>query len=270
MPFRILYLHSDFVRFLMLNVVKYRKKVVKENLKNSFPEKSETEINVLLKKFYKNLCDILLEGIKGFSMSEKQFAKRYKFNNPELLNEYFEKGINTISMGAHYANWEWGIIAAATQLKHTLVALYTPLTNKYIDDYMKKKRNNLGTELMSISDFGKKFKIDDGRVKSVFFGADQSPSNIKRVKWLKFLNQDTACMTGAEFFARRYKLPVFYFDVQRVKRGHYSVDISILEAKPGDTSAGEITEKYMKTLEYLIHKKPEDYLWSHRRWKHKR
>ncbi len=270
MPFRILYIHSDFARFLLLYVIKYRKKVVLENLRNSFPEKSDSEINKLTKKFYKNLCDILLEGIKGFSMSEKQLAKRYKFNNPELLNEYFEKGHNTISMGAHYANWEWGIIAAAKQLKHTLVALYTSLTNTYIDECMKKKRNKLGTELISISEFSKKFKMDDGRVKSIFFGADQNPSNVKRAHWLEFLNQDTACMTGAEFFARRYKLPVLYFNVQRVKRGHYSVDISVLEANPGNTSAGEITEKYMKTLENLIINKPEDYLWSHRRWKHKR
>jgi len=103
-----------------------------------------------------------------------------------------------------------------------------------------------------------------------FFGADQSPRNTNRSHWMMFLNQDTACITGPEFFARRYRLPVVYFDVQRVKKGYYSVRLEVIEQDSANTAPGEITENYMQTLEKYILKKPEDYLWSHRRWKHVR
>ena len=135
---------------------------------------------------------------------------------------------------------------------------------------MRENRKKWGTELVSIREVKKMFDAKDKRPSMYFFGADQSPGNPKGAHWMTFLNQDTACNKGPEFFARRYRLPVIYFDVQRIKRGYYSVTMKLIEEDPVNTSSGEITENYMHTLEKLILKKPEDYLWSHRRWKHSR
>jgi len=224
----------------------------------------------MIRAFNRNLCDILLESIKGFGMGPEALVKRYKFINPEILGPWFDQGRQIISTGAHYANWEWGIMAASLQLRHKNIAFYTSLTNKYIDEMMGQSRGRFGSVLLPSQKVRAAFTGSYDRPVSFFFGADQVPSNLKGVHWMEFLNQDTACMKGPEFFARRYDLPVFYFDVQRVKRGHYTVEIHLLEDKPKQTEDGEITEKYMRFLEEIIKRKPEDYLWTHRRWKRKR
>lgn len=269
-PFPVLYMIADIVFFLLFHVAGYRKKVVMENIRNSFPEMNETDRKKLMKKFYHNLCDILVEGIKGFTMSEKQLLKRYRFLNPEVMNTYFDTGQDIVSVGSHYANWEWGIMAAAKQMKHQVIAFYTPLTNKLIDEYMHKNRSRYGTIMLPSSEPRKALTMKKDRPATYFFGGDQSPSNTKSAHWMEFLHQDTAVMKGAEFFAKLSKSPVVYFDVQRVKRGYYTVKLFTLIEHPAGTENGEITEKYMHALEKIIREKPEDYLWSHRRWKHKR
>lgn len=231
------------------------------------PKKEQTQI---VKGFYHNLCDILLEGIKGFTISRRSVVKRYSFVNPELMNDIFDKGKDVIAVGAHYANWEWGILASPLQLKHQLYGFYTPLTNIPIERFMRKNREKWGSKLISIKEVKKAFNEPHDKPVAYFFGADQSPSNTKGSHWMNFLNQDTPCMKGPEFFARRYRLPVIYFDVQRIKRGYYTVELKMLEQDSANTESGEITEKYMRTLESIVLKKPEDYLWSHRRWKHSR
>lgn len=270
LPFFIVYGISDIIYLIFYYVIRYRRSVVKQNLEKAFPEKDAAELKRITKAFYRHLCDILLEGIKGFTISEKSLLKRYKAINPEILDKYFEEGKDIVSAGAHYANWEWGISVASIHLKHKFVAFYTPLTNPYLNRYIENSRNKFGAEMVSLKGLKKAFTIERDIPASFFFGADQNPSNPKSSHWMTFLNQDTPCMMGLELFARRYKMPVIYFDVQRVKRGYYSAELFVLEAKPEDTKTGEITEKYMRFLEQIIIRKPEHYLWSHRRWKHKR
>lgn len=270
LPFRLLYVFSDFLYLLFYYIIPYRKTVIRQNIERSFPNINQREKIKIIKGFYHNLCDILVEGIKGFTMTEKDILKRYVFINPEVMDDLYEKGQNVVSVGAHYANWEWGIMAAPLQLKHKLYAFYTPLSNKPIDEYMRNNRKKWGTELVSNREVKRVFNAQDDKPVAYFFGADQSPSKPGGSHWMEFLNQDTACIKGPEFFARRYHLPVVYFDVQRVKRGYYTVTLKSLETDPVNTSSGEITENYMHTLEQLILNKPEDYLWSHRRWKHSR
>ena len=270
MPFWLLYGFSDVLRFIFYYIIPYRKKVIFGNISRSFPDMTEKEKKVMVKLFYKNLCVIILEGIKGVSMETEELAKRYKFLNPEVMNAYFEKGQDIISVGAHYANWEWGIIAAPCQLKHKIFAFYMPLSNKLIDANMRNTRKKYGTELVPKTEVRKAFSSKKDRPATYFFGADQSPSNIKGVHWTTFLNQDTACQKGHEFFAKHYDLPVIYFDVRRIKRGYYTVKLIVLEERSGATVSGEITEKYMRLLEKIIIEKPEDYLWSHKKWKHKK
>ncbi len=269
-PYRALYFISYIFYLLFYYIIPYRKKIVQQNIESSFPELDRPEQIKIIKGFYHNLSDILLEGVKGFTITKKNLLKRYVLVNPEVMDNLFEKGIDVIAVGSHYANWEWGIMSIPLQLKHKFYAFYTPLTNKPLDAFMRKNRERWGSDLVATREVKKVFGSNNDRPVAYFFGADQSPSNPKNSHWIKFLNQDTACMKGPEFFATRNNLPVVYFDVQRVKKGYYKVFLKVIETTPANTVSGEITEKYMHTLENIILKKPEDYLWSHRRWKHKR
>lgn len=269
-PFPILYATSYIFYLLLYYVIPYRKKIIRQNIERSFPELSAAEHKKIIKGFYKNLSHVFLEAIKGFTISRKSLIKRYKFLNPEAMDELFEKGEDIIAIGSHYANWEWGILAAPIQMRYKIYAFYNRLTNAPIDAYMRRNRNRFGTELIQKRHIKKAFDTQDDIPVCYFFGADQSPALPKGAHWMQFLNQDTCCVRGPEVFARRYRLPVVYFDVQRVKRGYYTVELKIIETDPLNTEPGEITEKYMRTLEQIVKNKPEDFLWSHRRWKHQR
>lgn len=270
MPFPILYLHSSFLYFVLFKVFKYRKTVVINNLKNSFPEKSEKEINEITLKFYKHLADITVESIKGLSMSKESLIKRYKVENPELLKTYFDKGLNLIGVGSHYNNWEWGVLSFSLQFPHKSIGLYKPLSNQFIDRYIKRKRAEWGMHLKSIYKTSELFKEEHEKPVIYIMVGDQSPSNTKKAYRIDFLNQDTACLHGIENYSRQNNLPVIYGDVQKLKRGYYSITLTEIIDSPGNFSEGEITKKYMQTLENIIKKQAEFWLWSHKRWKEKK
>jgi len=269
-PFPVLYIQSDVLRFFLYRVVKYRRAVVFKNLSESFPKKSEKEIEKIAKNFYKHLSDITLESIKGLSLSKKTLLKRYPVKNVELLDEYFSSGQNIIGLASHYGNWEWGVLSFGLQFKHTSVGLYKPLSNKYIERFIKKARAAWGMHLVSFYETDNAFSVKHDKPSLIFMVSDQNPSNIEKAIWIDFLNHDTACLHGAEAYSKKYNLPLVYGDIQRVKRGYYEVTVSKLIENPGDTEYGEITRKYMQFLEDIILKKPENWLWSHKRWKHKR
>ncbi|NOZ35144.1 MAG: lipid A biosynthesis acyltransferase [Chlorobi bacterium] len=269
-PFWLLYFYSDILYFFFFYVFGYRKNVVFTNLRNSFPDKTDEEILKIAKDFYKNLSDITLESIKGLSMSKKTLKKRYPVINIEILDKFLQNDQSIIGLAAHYTNWEWGVISFGFQFKHKSIGLYKPLSNKYIDAFVKKSRANWGMNLVSIKKTKKAFEEKYEKPTVFFMISDQSPSNIKRAKWVNFLNQETSCLHGAEMYAKKFNIPLIFGDVQRIKRGYYEVELSIFEDKPQETKDGEITERYMKKLEEIIKAKPENWLWSHKRWKHKK
>jgi len=268
--FRILYAISDFLRFLFYHVIHYRRKIIIENLKRSFPDKTHSQLMEMLNDIYRNLMDIVVESMKGLTMSSKNVIERYKILNPELINSYYDKGKSVVCVAAHYCNWEWGAFSGSSQLKHKIIALYKPMSNIYIDEYMRKKRTNAKVTMASIYETTQTFDTNSNEVCAFVMVADQSPTNVERAYWIKFLNQDTACLHGPEKHARQNELPVIYLDIQRQKRGFYTVEASILTDEPDTLPEGEVTRMYMKKLETIIKAKPENWLWSHRRWKRKR
>jgi len=270
MPIRGLYVLSDINSFVVQKIARYRRDTVYKNLRLSFPEKSEVEIRRISRDFYQNLCDVAIESIKGYSLNVDELMDRYRCLNPEVANEYFDKGQSVIFALSHYANWEWGTQVAGTIFKHDVFSFYKPLSNKYIDKYLRKQRALRGMKLCSIYQTKFIFRSEDEMPRAYFLVSDQNPSSRRKSYWVKFLNQDTACIHGIESYARLFNLPVIYADVQRVNRGHYTVTLDVLCDKPKDTQTGEITTKYMNKLEEIIVKKPEDWLWSHRRWKAKK
>ncbi|MCB2195516.1 MAG: lysophospholipid acyltransferase family protein [Bacteroidetes bacterium] len=269
-PFWILYPFSDFLSFLFYRVFKYRKSVVIQNLKKSFPEKSKKEINSIAKKTYRNLTDIIVESIKTFTISTKQVKKRFKIINPEILDEYHKQGQSVIGVTGHYGNWEWGALAGSLQIKHRAIAIYKPLSNKYIDNFVKRTRAENGTLLKSIYKTSETFENFKNQTCIFLLVADQSPSSTKKAIWVNFMNQDTACLHGPEKYAKNYNYPLIYLDIQRIKRGYYQLTAEKLLENPATLEEGAVTKTYMNRLEEVIRKKPEDWLWSHKRWKRKR
>ena len=269
-PFSVLYLFSDGIYYLVYSLVGYRKKIVLQNLRNSFPEKSEKEIEMITCKFYHHLCDILVESMKAFTMKEDEVIRRYEYENTGFLDELYREGRSAICVGGHYNNWEWSGIASGKQLKHKPVGFYKPLSNKMIDEFVQKTRVTGRSMLASITNTSAVFLKDYGEPAIFYMVADQSPSTVRLAYWMPFLNQDTAVLHGPEKYARLHNLPVVFAFPQKIKRGYYKVKFFMLVEDPSKTAPGEITRIYMNALEKIIKDNPEYYLWSHRRWKLKK
>jgi KDO2-lipid IV(A) lauroyltransferase len=270
LPFPVLYLLSDFAFFMMYRVIVYRKKDVLMNLKNAFPKKSEKEINDIAKKFYQHFCDLVLEGLKGFTISKKQIKKRFKMEGDEIIEELYKQGKDIVFVGGHYNNWEILALGIGMELEHTVVGIYKPLSNKFFDEKMKKSRQRFGLKLAPMKKVKQFMEEDYGNPKGVIFAIDQSPHNKKTAVWGRFLNQETAFFYGAEKYAKDFNLPVVYAVINKVKRGHYVAEAKLLTDKPNEMDYGEIIIKANQFLEEDILKAPEYWLWTHRRWKHKR
>jgi KDO2-lipid IV(A) lauroyltransferase len=253
--------------FILYRIIGYRKDVIIQNLENSVITNDKIETDKLLKAIYRNLTDLIIEGIKGFSMSRRQIVKRHKIMNPEILNPFYESGQSVIAVTGHFGNWEWGSMSAALQLEHRIIGLYKPMTNPWINRFMKRTRSRSGTTLASIYETARTFEFYKNEPCIYLMAADQSPSNPDRAIWVDFLGRETAFLHGPEKYATEYNYPVIYIDIQRVKRGFYEIELSVLSENPAKSKAGEITELFASKLESIIRKKPEDWLWSHRRWK---
>ena len=270
LPARGMYLFSDFLYYILYHLLSYRKKVVLENLKKSFPEKSEDEIKLITKKFYKHFCDIFIEGIKPFTASEKFIQDRVKLANGELLENYYHQNRSVILATGHYANWEWPALAFIRHSSHHSLGIYKPLSSKFLDLKLQQTRSKFGLTLMAVREVAQYFEEHKDQVCSYGFIFDQSPSNPDKGHWMKFLNQDTVVLTGVERYARQYNFPVIYAKVAQEKRGTYKIEYELITETPQQTKEGEITEAIMRVNEKLILAAPEYYLWTHRRWKHVR
>jgi len=270
MPFSLVYIVSDIVYVFLYLLAGYRKKVVFENLRNSLPGKTEEEYRKIARGFYHNLCDVLVESLKSFTMTEEQVVRRYKYTGVEKLNQCYREGRGVVCVAGHYANWEWGGIASGTQFLHKPVGFYKPLSNKYIDRYTQRTRVQGRSVLVSINNTREVFQTDWGEPAIFYMIADQSPSTPRLAYWVTFLNRETATLHGPEKYARLYNMPVFHAMARRIKRGYYTVDFVPLRMESKDTKTGEITAAFMKSLEEQILRDPRYYLWSHRRWKHKK
>jgi Kdo2-lipid IVA lauroyltransferase/acyltransferase len=270
LPFFLLYRLSDFAFFMMYYVVGYRKKVVLNNIKNSFPEKTKEEQNKIAKQFYQHFCDLVLEGLKGFTISKKELNKRFVMKQDGVIANLYKKEKDIVFVGGHYNNWEMLALGIGMQLDHTIVGIYKPLSNKYFNEKMKKSRQRFGLVLAPMRQVKKYMEENYGNPKGVIFAIDQSPSSKKTAYWMEFLNQDTAVFYGAEKYAKEYDVPVVYAVINKVKRGHYEATAKLVTEFPTKMEYGEIIKTANNYLEEDIRKAPQYWLWTHRRWKHKR
>jgi KDO2-lipid IV(A) lauroyltransferase len=268
LPFSILYGISNVLYFILYRVFGYRKAVVRKNLANSFPDKPPAGIRAIEKGFYRHLCDLVVESIKNFTISETTAVNRMKMINAELLERYFDKGQSVILVGGHYNNWELFALAVPGQIKHTPLALYTPLKNKFWNEKIIGSRSKYGLQMLRIDRILHKMRTQQEERFAVIFGNDQSPRKSQLVHFSRFLNQDTAVAYGAERMAREFDIPVLAGSVKKLSRGHYEVMYTLVSDDHSKFKEGEITHVFTKILENDILHAPQYWLWSHKRWKH--
>jgi KDO2-lipid IV(A) lauroyltransferase len=271
LPFPILYAVSDGLYVILYYVLGYRKEVVMQNLHNSFPDKSDTEIKKIRKDFYHYLCDLTLETFKTLTIGKSTMLEHCSID-PEaqkLFTKLAEENKSFILVMGHWGNWEWAGNSFSLLCKHQLYVIYHPLSNKYFDGLIYRMRTRFGTKLIAMKDTFREMAGKRNELSATAFIADQTPSP-EGAFWTKFLNQDTPVFKGTEKIAQRMNYPIVYGRVRRIKRGHYEISAEILFENPAKTEPEMISKSHTMALERDIIAQPEIWLWSHRRWKHKR
>lgn len=271
MPHFILYGLADFVFIVLYYIVGYRKKVVFNNLRNSFPEKYEQEIQIIAKRFFRHLGDLVIENAAIPRMSEKRLRKIIRFKNPDFFDKFYKENKNLVAILGHYANWELcSTIPMITE--YQILSVYKPLNNKFFDKEFYNSRKKFGALPVSMDNTFR--AILDHKRKNKLFAlgliADQRPLKSITNHWVTFLNQDTPVFFGPEKIAKKFNLPVIYSQVDKIKRGYFEIEFTLLIEDPSQCKENEITEMHLRFLEKKIIEKPEYWLWSHKRWKHKR
>lgn len=267
LPFWILYLISDFLYFILYYLTGYRRKVVFNNLRNSFPEKSIDELKSIEKRYYHYLADLIVESVKSFTISSEEIRKRFVFKNLSAISSNLDAGRSVIAVSGHYGNWEWASIAIAQQLKEDVLIVYKPLSNKRFEKLINSTRSKFGAIMVPMKNTLRKLTEYKSKPYVLALVGDQTPPREESNYFTGFLNQPTAVFLGVEKIAVRYNNPVIYFNINRIKRGYYECTIELIVDKPKSTKEFEITSIHTKELEKNILVAPEFWLWSHKRWK---
>ncbi len=268
-PLKILYLFSDFCAYLLYHFFKYRRKVVSENIAKSFPNLDNEERFIIEKQFYKNFCDNFIETLKLVSISEKELQSHITADYSELEKVLAENQNCHIYLG-HQFNWEWANAHIGSTFKNTNIAVaYKPLRNKSFNNLMLKIRSRFGSKMVSSKNLKYEMEPFAKQQHVLILVADQNPRVPKRSFWTSFLSQQTAFISGSELYTASNKTPTLFAKIIREKRGHYKFILTPIFDFSEEYSIGRVTSIFTKKLENAIKANPENYLWSHKRWKHK-
>jgi Kdo2-lipid IVA lauroyltransferase/acyltransferase len=269
LPFSVLYVLSDMLVFpLFFYVIKYRRKVVKSNLRNSFPNKAEAELAFLEKQCYHYFADLVVEVLKSFTISKKALLRRFHFVNGQVFDPYFEAGKSVIVTMGHVGNYELGAKILPEKVKHQVVVPYKKLSNPYFEKLFRASRSRFGAIMFPTFDTYKLLENDFGGPILLGLANDQSAPPQKAF-WTRFLNQDTSFFVGTEKIAKLYNFPVFFAHISVPKRGYYRVEFECITHQPAATEEGEIMNHHARLLEKDILEAPWLWMWTHKRWKHK-
>lgn len=271
LPLWILYRISDLLFLLVYFVVRYRRKVVRENLSRSFPDRSKQERRLIEQRFYRFFCDYAVETIKLLTISEAEMRRRMKVFGCEEMDAELDRQPFCFLMLGHYGNWEW-LSTIALWSKHNCGQLYTPLHNATFDRVFYDMRSRFGTE--NISKYNALRRIlslkSEGIPSHIGFITDQSPRPNSIHDWMTFLHQDTPIFTGAERIGKKVGAAAYFIRVTRPRRGYYECHLERLTSDMREFADYELTELCMRRLEAEINEVPHLWLWTHRRWKHQR
>jgi Kdo2-lipid IVA lauroyltransferase/acyltransferase len=267
LPMRVLYMLSDFIYFIIYYVIGYRRKVVMDNLRNAFPEKSEDELIRVAKKFYQNFIDSFVEVIKLVSASESWVSRRFTVD-AQVLDELYATGRSCQMHLGHTFNWEWGHIALKKLTKYKVLVVYMPISSKIFERLFYNLRTRCGNVFIPAPQM--KEAIVPYLPSQYLLGlvADQSPGKLKSAYWIDFLGRPAPFASGPEKGARNGNLPVVFASIYKPRRGHYHGTVRLACMDPATMPEGELTRNYTRYLESVIREQPDMWLWSHRRWKH--
>lgn len=268
LPLSMLYLLSDFAYLLLYKIFGYRKDIVRTNLTAAFPEKNEVEIGIIMNQFYSSFCDQWIETLKLLSMPMQQLDKRFK-GNWELMEQLNAEGKNAYVMLGHFYNWEWGSVISQYHFRQQFAGIYLPLSSKPFDRLMNKIRTRSGAWLISMKNLKEGLLKLQGQRYVLGFIADQNPSVVETAAWITFMNRPAPFFRGPETMARKAKGAVVFCAIRKIKRGHYQLYFDKHLDDASVAKAGEITSAYATFIERELQRDPSNWLWSHRRWKHK-
>ncbi len=270
LPFRLLYALSDVIYVIVYHVLGYRKTIVLEHLQMAFPQKSEKELLQIRKKFYKHFCDIFLEMIKTLSISNKALKKRFVIKNPQEIKRLESLNKSYIIMLGHYASYEWIVALPFYGMTYKTYGAYKKIKNKYFDRLIKKIRGRYNATLLNAKTVAKTMVQNNFKNELGSYGmiADQAPKAGKSKYQRYFMGKKVPVFVGSESLAKRLNFAVTYLHIEKVKRGYYEASFIPLADNPKEYPDYAITDKFFEYLEKQINKKPEFYLWTHKRWKH--
>ena len=270
LPFPLLYILSDGVYFILYHLVRYRRKVVRNNLRLVFPEKEESELRRIESRFYAHMCDMFLEMIKTMGISQRELQQHFSFENLELLHRLEAEGKSIMLMLPHYASWEWSF-ALDGQVASQGYGIYQPLSNRYFDKLVRDIRAKFGTTLITTRETRDVIAENRANNRLATYGIliDQSPMLKKAVYWGHFMGITVPMHTGAEQLCKTRDLPAVYMKVRKVKRGYYKSRFILLAEEPKTVPDYEITDAFFREAERSIREAPEYYFWTHKRWKHR-
>ncbi len=268
LPFKLLYLKSNFFYFILFYIIGYRKNVVFENIQQTFPDKNKNEIRLIAKKFYRNFIDIFLEVLKLKRISAEKLNERIIIKNPEILDNLYKQNTSILATLGHIGNWEWlgPLLASRNQFK--VFGPAKPLSDPYFNKFINLNRSRFGFEPINYTQIYRNLVRHKNDCTASIMAADQSPVKSDQNYWATFLNKETPFYNGIEKIAKSLNLAVIYFDIQRSKRGFYEVELHLITDSPSKCSENEIINDYIRHLEESIYSHPDNWLWSHRRWKY--
>lgn len=267
-PLSVLYFASDFFFFLTYHLIHYRRKLVRKNLRNSFPEKSETELKSIERLYYQNLCDYAMETTKLLTIKQTELAKRVVFTNVNLLEAYKTQNTSVLLLATHQFNWEWLLAAGNFSLPIPLDFVYQPVENKTVEKFLLACRTRFGAYPIKRNEVAREMVKRKNILRGIAIVADQYPGQKRDKKIITtFLNQSTAFFHGANQLASLTQYPVLYAAIKKVTRGYYEVTFINLAEPPHEKDNDIIMERYAKAAEKVIRDYPSGWLWSHNRWK---
>ncbi|RZK19156.1 MAG: lauroyl acyltransferase [Hymenobacter sp.] len=279
LPLSVLYAVAWLIYVLLAYVVRYRWRVVQENLRNSFPEKTAAEIQLIGRQFYWHFAQVVVEILKLAAISPAELRRRVRFANPELMTQPFAENRLVLSLGSHRGNWEWILSGAALEFPGRAAGVYKPLTNSFFEQFMRRLRSRLGADAVPMLSTLRYLVQHRGRGRTLSLLTDQAAGPEDRPYWTSFMHQDAGFYTSAERLAQQFNCAVLYVGIRRVRRGHYEIKFTELPDGQAAAAAAQfsdetqrypITEAFVRCLEADIRATPAQYLWTHRRWKHKR
>jgi len=269
-PLPVLYLGANAVYFIVFRVLGFRKALVLDNLRNSFPEKSEAELNAIARQCYRNYSEVLAELIKGGRIREAELRRRVIIEHIELAQNYYEAGRSIVLLASHHCNWEWLLLASCLKLPFQVDAVYRELKKDSIDSHMLAVRSRFGGNPISTRDFVLEVMRRKNASTAFALVADQTPGVDDEKCWLRFLNQDTAFFVGPQRIAHITQAPVFFVGMERLRRGYYRASLQLLAEPPYAGDDLQVMQSYAIAAEEQIRKSPADWLWLYRKWKYKK